>query len=55
MTILFFRCLNSVQEVVDYVILFGGVPVVLGIQEGSSVYVRMGSYEKSFIERSKAL
>ena len=38
--------LNSVQGVVDYVILLGRVLVVPSIQEGPSVYVQMGSYEK---------
>ena len=30
----------------DYFILFGGVSIVLGIQEGPNVYVRRGSYGK---------
>ena len=46
MAILFSRCLNSVQGVVDYVILFGGVSVAPSIQDGPSVYVKMGPYGK---------
>ena len=46
MEILFSRCLNYIQGVVDYVILLGGVPVVPSIQGSPSVYVRMGFYGK---------
>ena len=45
MEILFSRCLKFIQAVVIYFMLLGKVSIFPSIQEGPSVYVRMGLWE----------